>query len=175
MGELDLLKPTIERRLEGIIHFGRVSMKPGKPTTFATVQTKDNKGDPSTKLIFSLPGNPVSAIACTSLFVLPCLSKASGSNLGNNGEPNGWKKFGCPRVSVILAESIRCDKTREEYQRANVTSREDGRLYAIVNGGQRSSRVGSFLNANALLVIPAGKGILETGSQVEALLLGPIQ
>lgn len=37
MGELDLLKPTIERALSGIIHFGRVSMKPGKPTTFATV------------------------------------------------------------------------------------------------------------------------------------------
>lgn len=37
MGELDLLKPTIERALHGTIHFGRVSMKPGKPTTFATV------------------------------------------------------------------------------------------------------------------------------------------
>lgn len=37
MGELDLLKPTIERALGGTIHFGRVSMKPGKPTTFATV------------------------------------------------------------------------------------------------------------------------------------------
>lgn len=37
MGELDLLKPTIERSLKGTIHFGRVSMKPGKPTTFGTV------------------------------------------------------------------------------------------------------------------------------------------
>lgn len=37
MGELDLLKPTIERSLNGTIHFGRVSMKPGKPTTFGTV------------------------------------------------------------------------------------------------------------------------------------------
>ena len=37
MGELDLLKPTVERALGGTIHFGRVSMKPGKPTTFATV------------------------------------------------------------------------------------------------------------------------------------------
>ena len=100
MGELDLLKPTIERLLEGKIHFGRVSMKPGKPTTFATVQIKDNKGDPTTKLIFSLPGNPVSAVVCTSLFVLPCLDKASGTNLVNYGEPNRWKKFGCPRISV---------------------------------------------------------------------------
>ena len=32
MGELDLLKPVIERRLNGTLHFGRVAVKPGKPT-----------------------------------------------------------------------------------------------------------------------------------------------
>ncbi|EHK98717.1 putative Gephyrin [Glarea lozoyensis 74030] len=62
MGELDLLKPTIERSLGGTIHFGRVSMKPGKPTTFATVPVKDNSGNRVNKVIFSLPGNPVSAV-----------------------------------------------------------------------------------------------------------------
>lgn len=30
MGESDLLKPIIERELQGVIHFGRVAMKPGK-------------------------------------------------------------------------------------------------------------------------------------------------
>jgi gephyrin len=54
MGELDLLKPVIERRLGGKIHFGRVSLKPGKPTTFATVNL------PTPKQIFALAGNPVS-------------------------------------------------------------------------------------------------------------------
>ena len=39
MGTGDLLKPAIERHLNGTIHFGRVSMKPGKPTTFATAPT----------------------------------------------------------------------------------------------------------------------------------------
>jgi molybdopterin biosynthesis enzyme len=34
MGELDLVKPILER--EGKVHFGRVLMKPGKPLTFAT-------------------------------------------------------------------------------------------------------------------------------------------
>lgn len=42
MGELDLLKLTIERSLSGTIHFGRVSMKPGNPTTFASVPFKDS-------------------------------------------------------------------------------------------------------------------------------------
>ena len=53
MGELDLLKPTIERSLGGEVHFGRVSMKPGKPTTFASVPFKESdsgKGDKETDL-----------------------------------------------------------------------------------------------------------------------------
>jgi gephyrin len=53
MGEADLLKSILERELGCDIHFGRVFMKPGKPTTFAT------KGR---KLVFSLPGNPVSCL-----------------------------------------------------------------------------------------------------------------
>ena len=36
MGSLDLVKPLLER--VGVVHFGRLCMKPGKPTTFATVQ-----------------------------------------------------------------------------------------------------------------------------------------
>ncbi len=38
------------------IHFARVNMKPGKPTTFATCVVGDR-----TKLVLGLPGNPVSA------------------------------------------------------------------------------------------------------------------
>lgn len=78
MGELDLLKPTIERSLGGTIHFGRVSMKPGKPTTFATVPFKNNAGDPETRLIFSLPGNPASAVVTSHLFVLPSYIMLAG-------------------------------------------------------------------------------------------------
>lgn len=38
------------------IHFARVNMKPGKPTTFATCSLRDKL-----KLVLGLPGNPVSA------------------------------------------------------------------------------------------------------------------
>jgi gephyrin len=169
MGELDLLKPTIERSLGGTIHFGRVSMKPGKPTTFATVPVKNNKGDVENKLIFSLPGNPASAITCLNLFVRPCLAKASGVHWGQ--DTSLWKKFGAPRVQVVLAENVRGDKAREEYQRATVSVGENAKLYVTVTGGQRSSRVASFKDANALLVLPAGHGMFEKGTLVEALLI----
>ncbi|CAG8453862.1 8482_t:CDS:2, partial [Funneliformis caledonium] len=73
MGEFDLLKPTLERSLGATLHFGRIKMKPGKPTTFATIGTEKSK-----KLIFGLPGNPVSATVTFYLFVLPTLRKLAG-------------------------------------------------------------------------------------------------
>lgn len=60
MGELDLVKPYIEKN--GQILFGRLNMKPGKPTTF---------GKLNNSLIFALPGNPVSAFVTAHLFVVP--------------------------------------------------------------------------------------------------------
>ncbi|KAK2040122.1 molybdenum cofactor synthesis domain-containing protein [Colletotrichum somersetense] len=164
MGELDLLKPTIERSLGGTIHFGRVAMKPGKPTTFATVPVKTMLGERVTKTVFSLPGNPASALVTFHLFVLPALHKLSGI------EP-----IGLPKVPVTLAHEFSLDKVRPEYHRAIVTVGKDGSLSASSTGGQRSSKVGSMKSANALLALPTGSGTLKKGSKVEALLMGDIR
>ena len=162
MGELDLLKPTIERKLNGTIHFGRVAMKPGKPTTFASVLNDQKK-----TLIFALPGNPASALVCFHLFVLPSIRKWSGRTPSR-----------LPQVRVQLQEPIKLD-SRPEYHRAFVLCNEDGRLVAISTGFQRSSRVGSLKKANALLCLPAKTnampGPLAKNSFVDALLLGPIE
>ncbi|KAL8711908.1 MAG: hypothetical protein Q9225_007045 [Loekoesia sp. 1 TL-2023] len=161
MGELDLLKPTIERSLGGTIHFGRVSMKPGKPTTFATVPFKTNTGNLETRLIFSLPGNPASAIVTSHLFVLPSLQQACGV-----------RPVGLPRVVVTLDKEVPLDPKRPEYHRVIVTAGRDGVLHAASTGGQRSSRVGSLKSANALLCLPAKEGRMGKGERVEALLMG---
>ncbi|XEV05696.1 hypothetical protein FSHL1_010983 [Fusarium sambucinum] len=163
MGELDLLKPTIERSLGGTIHFGRVAMKPGKPTTFATVPVKDNSGQRVTKAIFSLPGNPASALVTFHLFVLPSLHKLSGAS-----------STGLPRVPAVISHNFPLDP-RPEYHRAVVTVGTDGLLSATSTGGQRSSKVGSMRSANALVILPSGKGKLEKGSKVEVLLLNAVQ
>jgi gephyrin len=164
MGELDLLKPTIERALGGTIHFGRVNMKPGKPTTFATIPTKDPvSGTRGQKALFALPGNPASAVVCFHLFVLPALHAQAGV------EPAGL-----PRVSVVLDADVRLDRGRPEYHRAVVSGGADGLLHAVSTGQQRSSRIGSFRGANALLVLPRGEGSLKKGERVEALMLGMV-
>ncbi|KAJ5431137.1 MoeA C-terminal domain IV [Penicillium cf. griseofulvum] len=188
MGELDLLKPTIERSLGGTIHFGRVSMKPGKPTTFATVPFKptgdatSSQQERQSKLIFSLPGNPASALVTLNLFVLPSLHKLTG--LGHSSQALSSKpwlapQLGLPRVAVVLTHHFPLDPKRTEYHRAVVTaSRSDGRLYATSTGvegaGQRSSKVGSLAKANALVVLRAGRGVGIKGEIVEALLMGDV-
>lgn len=188
MGELDLLKPTIERSLGGTIHFGRVAMKPGKPTTFATVPFKptgdatSSQQERQSKLIFSLPGNPASALVTLNLFVLPSLHKLAG--LGHSSQALSSKpwlapQLGLPRVAVVLTHHFPLDPKRTEYHRAVVTaSRSDGRLYATSTGvegaGQRSSKVGSLAKANALVVLRAGRGVGIKGEIVEALLMGDV-
>ncbi|KAK8105726.1 Molybdenum cofactor synthesis domain-containing protein [Apiospora kogelbergensis] len=129
MGELDLLKPTIERSLGGTIHFGRVAMKPGKPTTFATVPVKDNAGARMRKVVFSLPGNPASALVTFHLFVLPALQQMCGAT-----------PAGLTEVPVALAHDFALDRRRPEYHRAVVTVGQDGTLLASSTGGQRSSK-----------------------------------
>ncbi|KAJ5265821.1 hypothetical protein N7534_011547 [Penicillium rubens] len=188
MGELDLLKPTIERSLGGTIHFGRVSMKPGKPTTFATVPFKptgdatSSQQERQSKLIFSLPGNPASALVTLNLFVLPSLHKLTGlghSSQALSSRPWLAPQLGLPRVAVVLTHHFPLDPKRTEYHRAVVTaSRSDGRLYATSTGvegaGQRSSKVGSLAKANALVVLRAGRGVGIKGEIVEALLMGDV-
>ena len=168
MGELDLLKPTVERALGGTVHFGRVSMKPGKPTTFASIPgikssatgSRDRK-----RLIFGLPGNPASALVTANLFLLPCIQKMTGMT-----EPVGLQ-----RVKVRVAGKIKCDKQRTEYHRVSVAvDKGDGRLVAKSTGMQRSSRVGSLASANALLELPMRDGVVEEGGECEALMMGMV-
>lgn len=183
MGELDLLKPTIEHSLGGTIHFGRVSMKPGKPTTFATIPFKPSSSQPTqsnrdTKLIFSLPGNPASAIVTLNLFVLPSLHRLTGISTGLaslSHVPIPSAALGLPLVSAVLTHPFPLDPKRTEYHRSLVSaSRADGRLYASSTGGQRSSRVGSLASANALVVLEPGSGKVEKGTLVQALMLGAV-
>jgi molybdenum cofactor synthesis domain-containing protein len=152
VGSRDLIKPILGRI--GTIHFGRVAFKPGKPTTFATVDDR---------LVFGLPGFPVSSLVSFEVFVRPALRRMQGC-----------RQLHRPVISVTAAEPIRRSPDRPEYQRA-VVSWEGGRLVARPTGAQRSSRLLSLVGANALLRIDAGTETIAAGAPVEALLVGEIR
>lgn len=158
MGELDLLKPIFERA--GEVHFGRIRMKPGKPLTFATVEVGGKR-----KLIFGLPGNPVSSLVTFYLFVVPAIRKMAG-----------WPDPHLRRVQAFTTRPLMLDPQRPEYHRA--TLRWDAgshRFLASSTGSQASSRLLSMRTANALLELPQQAGELPVNSLVSALLIGELQ
>lgn len=67
-GELDLVRPELEARGVHVV-FHRIQLQPGKPMLF---------GEHDNGVVFALPGNPVSALVCADLFVLPYLAGRSG-------------------------------------------------------------------------------------------------
>ena len=151
MGERDLIKAILFEADDIDVHFRRLFMKPGKPLNFAT------KGD---TLIFGLPGNPVSSLVTCELFIRTAIRQMIGAT-----------EIDRPTVPVRLAEDV-SPSDRTEYQRAVVSIAADGTLEGRSTGLQRSSRLASFLGANALLVIPALEHDLAAGETVDALMLG---
>jgi len=177
MGPTDLLKPLIERQFEGVVHFGRVSVKPGKPTTFATIPFHEQDGV-VLKPAFALPGNPASALVTFYVFVVPALRIMGG-----------WPEKMCqlPRVMVQIQNSMPLD-VRTEFHRVVVRStlevapdhnRSQVILKAFSTGGQRSSRVASLSEANGFVVLPPlaqeGKKRMEIGEFVQAMIIGEIE
>jgi molybdopterin molybdotransferase len=151
MGTRDLIKPLLERR--GTIHFGRVNFKPGKPLTFASVDDR---------LVFGLPGFPVSSLVTFEVFVRPALLQMQGRAQVTRA-----------RVEVELLHDLHPDHGRPEYQRA-VVSWQSGRLVARTTGGQGSSRLLSMAGANALLEIRPADHPVPAGQRVPALLTAEI-
>ena len=150
MGDLDLIKPLLTEIAD--VHFRRVFMKPGKPFNFATA---------GETLIFSLPGNPVSALVSFEVFLRPALRTMVGAIEADR-----------PRVDVRLVHDA-LPSDRIEYQRAIVHVADDGLLWAEATGPQASSRLSSLVGANALLIIPPGERRMSRGAVIEALLVGP--
>jgi len=111
MAPTDLLKPVIERYLGGIIHFGRVGAKPGKPTTFASVPLpgakRTNTDEQRWKPIFALPGNPASALVTFYVFVIPALRKMGGWPGGNYELPKVTVEVRRPQVQARLFDTDR--------------------------------------------------------------------
>ncbi len=161
MGNLDFIKPILEQA--GTVHFGRLRMKPGKPCTFATVNVEGQA-----RLIFGLPGNPVSSLVTFYLMAAPAIRKLAG-----------WMNPYWRRVQAHLAQPLSLDAYRPEFHRATLTwdstlNQGAGGWRAESTGIQASSRLLSMRSANALLELPQAEGTLPIGSVVNALVISDL-
>ncbi len=147
VGAFDFVKDVIEAN--GKLDFWRVNMRPGKPLAFGEYQ-----GIP----FFGLPGNPVSAFVGFEVFVRPALGRLAGRMDGIG-----------PRVKVRCGEDIESDG-RESYLRVKIRV-ENGVQTAHLTGHQGSGNLLSLVQADALLIIPAGVKCVPAGQEVEAILI----
>ncbi|HIE24569.1 MAG TPA: molybdopterin molybdotransferase MoeA, partial [Anaerolineales bacterium] len=147
MGAFDFIKAIIEE--DGNLNFWRINMRPGKPLTFGHYREVPFIG---------LAGNPVSAFIGFMVFVQPVIRKM----LGRGTQAKNHAR-------VRLSTPIKSDG-RESYLRAHV-SRKNGQLYARLTGHQGSGNLFSMVQANALLIIPAGVKSLKKGAEAKAWLL----
>jgi molybdopterin molybdotransferase len=126
--------------------FYKVAMRPGKPLM---------AGRLNGAALVGLPGNPVSAMVCGVIFVLPMLAAMQG-----------LPAAAAPRTRLGLARPLPPNGPREHYLRARRTA--DG---VVAFERQDSSLLSILSQADALIVRAPDAAAAEAGEQVDCILL----
>jgi molybdenum cofactor synthesis domain-containing protein len=145
MGVYDFTKAAL-KELGAELFFERVALRPGKPTVFARL---------GNTVVFGLPGNPVSVSVTFNLFVRTALRAMQGA-----------KETTLPVEHAVLARHLKGSIDRESYLPATLRTDEKGMLLAQPLKWGGSSDFVSFARATALINLPAGAGIIESGTSV---------
>jgi molybdopterin molybdotransferase len=91
--------------------------------------------------VLGVPGNPVSAMICAHVFLLPMMARLLGLAEKTRPEPE-----------AVLGEAIEANGVREHYMRATSTWREDGTRIVRPLPSQDSSLVAALARADCLIV-----------------------
>ena len=132
VGDHDLVQKALTAR--GMdLGFWKIAMRPGKPLIFGTLgQT----------IVLGLPGNPVSSIVCTKLFVEPLIAAMLG-------EPNAAADISEP---AILGADMPENDVRQDYVRSRLEPDPSGLPRVIPFGKQDSSMLRLLTESDALLL-----------------------
>lgn len=149
-GDRDLVREVLAE-LGVVSRFFRVDIKPGGPTAFGM---KDGKP------VFSLPGNPVSALITFEAFVRPALLRMMGR-----------KKVVRPLVKATLTGQARKKAGKVNFLRVGIEVR-GGEYFASSAGDQNTGILRTMVLADALAVLPADKTAFAAGETVDVFLLG---
>lgn len=150
VGDHDLVGPVLQS-LGMTLAFWKINMRPGKPLLHGRL---------GGLRVIGLPGNPVSALICTRVFLLPLVRTL----------------LGLPREETAiqtapLAEPVEANGPRQHYMRATLDRQPDGRRLVRMARSQDSSLLAPLAAADALVVRPPGAPALPAGAEVPVLLL----
>lgn len=147
VGDHDLVGPVLAERgmLPG---FWKIAMRPGKPLLFGRL---------GPCRVLGLPGNPVSSLVTTRLFVVPLVSALLGLPAGDLA----------PR-QAITTTALAANGVREHYMRATLSQTPDGPAVTPV-ASQDSSLIALLAAADCLVVRPIGAPAVAAGERVPML------
>ena len=149
VGPHDLVR-RIEAELGVEEVFWGVSVKPGKPISFGVL------GD---RLVFGLPGNPVSVLVGFELFVRPAV-------LALQGVADPLPRFERGR----LAAELERNPARDELVRGRLAFDDEGTVVEPLPG-RESHMIARAALADALVLVRRGEDRLQRGDPVEFLRL----
>jgi molybdopterin molybdotransferase len=153
VGDHDLVQAALAER-GMVLDFWRIAMRPGKPLMHGRL------GDVP---MLGLPGNPVSAIVCAILFLLPAIAKLSGLP----GDP--------PLAEPVrLGAPLPANDIREDYIRASLLTQVDGGWVAEPYAKQDSGMISRLAAADALIIRPPFAPACDVGETVLAIRLAPL-
>ena len=131
--------------------FKNILIRPGKPILFAKFKDKP-------KVIFGLPGNPISTAACFRFFVFPYIQNI----LGLNPEKP---------IKAKLKNSFTKKKKFTRFIKSKLITTKDGKLEVEILRGQESFRIKSFVKSNIWCLLPNGKSKFKKGDIVDCFFL----
>jgi molybdopterin molybdotransferase len=148
-GVLDLVPEVLAANgVEQVFH--KVHLKPGKPVWFGI--KKDSRGD---RLVFGLPGNPVSSLVCFELFVRPALASLAGQAFGS-----------IERRTAHLAAKHSRYSDRPTYFPARLFER-NGQLQVEPLAWKGSADLRTLADANCLAIFPPSDSEFSPGVAIE--------
>lgn len=145
VGDHDLVGPVLaERGMK--LDFWKIAMRPGKPLMFGTLRGQR---------VMGLPGNPVSSMICTRVFLVPLIRRMLG-----------LPEQDFARLTAKLSADMPENGPRQHYARAIL---EDGMVRPVAS--QDSSLIAALARSNALIVQPPHSPKWPAGTEVEVLRL----
>ncbi|AND83847.1 molybdopterin molybdenumtransferase MoeA [Clostridium tyrobutyricum] len=141
-GDYDFVEDVLEE-IGAHVKFSGVAVKPGKPVTFAEYHNK---------LIFSLPGNPLSLINSFEEFVKPAIYKMMGRGSQNHSE-----------FPVILRDDFHGKIGREKNIYVKIVKHGE-KYYAFQTGSQCSNTLYTLTRSNGVVIVPKDYGSVKAGS-----------
>jgi molybdopterin molybdotransferase len=148
VGDHDLVAPVLEARGMALA-FWKIAMRPGKPLMYGRL---------GAARVLGLPGNPVSSLICTRIFLVPLIRALLG-------QPAGPERPAEARLTVPLE----ANGPREHYMRA-VSRREAAGLPLVTPvRSQDSSLLAPLAEADCLLVRPVNAPAADKGALVPVL------